>query len=322
MWWWWLLTWTSVTQSAKNGMWAAGVAAAAVCTVGAIGTTHLEGEVDAAQLPARTAAPTSPLFEPQTTWKEYKDTMKIFTGNSNRQLAGEIAALLGRKVGKMKVGRFADGEVNVQVYETVRGKDIYIVQPTCKPVNESLMELFLMVSTMRRASARKITCVIPYYGYARQDRKVCWPSRVVVRACGCLRGCELTAMVAPQMTARVPISAADVARLLEAMGADRVRANAVCRQCRGVQQVADPVSRICAGSGRRCGPPLRPDPGLLRPSCSSGQPGCGRDRGQVLRAKEPARPGRGVPRRRRRVPRQEVRRRVRWACSKRCLLAL
>ena len=159
-------------------MWAAGVAAAAVCTVGAIGTTHLEGEVDAAQLPARTAAPTSPLFEPQTTWKEYKDTMKIFTGNSNRQLAGEIAALLGRKVGKMKVGRFADGEVNVQVYETVRGKDIYIVQPTCKPVNESLMELFLMVSTMRRASARKITCVIPYYGYARQDRKVCWPSRV------------------------------------------------------------------------------------------------------------------------------------------------
>lgn len=224
MWWWWLLTWTSVTQSAKNGMWAAGVAAAAVCTVGAIGTTHLEGEVDAAQLPARTAAPTSPLFEPQTTWKEYKDTMKIFTGNSNRQLAGEIAALLGRKVGKMKVGRFADGEVNVQVYETVRGKDIYIVQPTCKPVNESLMELFLMVSTMRRASARKITCVIPYYGYARQDRKVCWPSRVVARACACLRGCELTAMVAPQMTARVPISAADVARLLEAMGADRVRA--------------------------------------------------------------------------------------------------
>ena len=173
-------------------MWAAGVAAAAVCTVGAIGTTHLEGEVDAAQLLARTAAPTSPLFEPQTTWKEYKDTMKIFTGNSNRQLAGEIAALLGRKVGKMKVGRFADGEVNVQVYETVRGKDIYIVQPTCKPVNESLMELFLMVSTMRRASARKITCVIPYYGYARQDRKVCWPSRVVARACACLLGSELT----------------------------------------------------------------------------------------------------------------------------------
>ncbi|CAN0405908.1 unnamed protein product, partial [Discosporangium mesarthrocarpum] len=92
------------------------------------------------------------------------------------------------------VARFADGEVNVMVKENVRGKDVYIIQPTCMPVNENLVELLLMVSTMRRSSARRITAVIPYYGYARQDRK---------------------------MTARVPISAADVARLMEAMGKER-----------------------------------------------------------------------------------------------------
>jgi ribose-phosphate pyrophosphokinase len=75
-------------------------------------------------------------------------------------------------LGKITVARFADGEVNVVINENVRGKDVYIIQPTSPPVNETLMELLLMISTMRRASARKITAVIPYYGYARQDRKV------------------------------------------------------------------------------------------------------------------------------------------------------
>lgn len=110
-------------------------------------------------------------------------------------LANDIADVLGTKLGRIKVDHFSDGEVFVMVEENVRGKDVYLIQPTCTPVNESLMELMLMISTMRRASASKITAVIPYYGYARQDRK---------------------------MQARVPISAADVARLLEAVGVDRV----------------------------------------------------------------------------------------------------
>jgi ribose-phosphate pyrophosphokinase len=96
--------------------------------------------------------------------------MKLFTGNSNKLLAQDIANHLGMSLGKMVVSRFADGEVNVQVNENVRGKDVYVIQATSPPVNETLMELLLMVSTMRRASARKITAVIPYYGYARQDR--------------------------------------------------------------------------------------------------------------------------------------------------------
>ncbi len=121
--------------------------------------------------------------------------IKLFTGNSNKALAQDIANHLGLSLGKITVNKFADGEVNVIINENIRGKDVYVVQPTSPPVNESLMELLLMISTMRRASAKKITAIIPYYGYARQDRK---------------------------MQARVPISAADVARLLEAMGVDRV----------------------------------------------------------------------------------------------------
>jgi len=127
--------------------------------------------------------------------KQFYENVSIFSGNANQPLAEEIAADLGTKLGKITVGRFNDGEVNIQVLENVRGKDVYIIQPTCPPVNENLMELLLMVSTFRRASARKINVVVPYYVYSRQDRKV-----------------------AP----RVPISAADTARLLETMGVDRV----------------------------------------------------------------------------------------------------
>lgn len=98
-------------------------------------------------------------------------------------------------LGQIKVGRFADGEVSIEIGDNVRSKNVFIIQSTCPPVNENLVELLLMVSTIRRASAKKINVIIPYYGYARQDRKT-----------------------AP----RVPISAADVARLLETVGVDRV----------------------------------------------------------------------------------------------------
>jgi hypothetical protein len=104
--------------------------------------------------------------------KQHSGGLKIFSGNGNMALALEITRHLGINLGKATVGRFADGEVNVQINENVRGKDVYIIQPTCPPVNDNMMELLLMVSTLRRASARRITAVIPYYGYARQDRKM------------------------------------------------------------------------------------------------------------------------------------------------------
>jgi N-terminal domain of ribose phosphate pyrophosphokinase len=104
--------------------------------------------------------------------KQHSGGLKIFSGNGNIPLALEITRHLGINLGKATVGRFADGEVNVQINENVRGKDVYIIQPTCPPVNDNMMELLLMVSTLRRASARRITAVIPYYGYARQDRKM------------------------------------------------------------------------------------------------------------------------------------------------------
>ena len=117
--------------------------------------------------------------------KQHSGGLKIFSGNGNMSLALEIAKNLGINLGKATVGRFADGEVNVVIHENVRGKDVYVIQPTCMPVNDNLMELLLMVSTLRRASARRITVVIPYYGYARQDRKMqvrytLWISRTVL----------------------------------------------------------------------------------------------------------------------------------------------
>jgi N-terminal domain of ribose phosphate pyrophosphokinase len=104
--------------------------------------------------------------------KQHSGALKLFSGNGNMSLALEITRQLGISLGKATVGRFADGEVNVVIHENVRGKDVYVVQPTCMPVNDNLMELLLIVSTLRRASARRITVVIPYYGYARQDRKM------------------------------------------------------------------------------------------------------------------------------------------------------
>mmetsp|Transcript_10322 Transcript_10322/g.15501 ORF Transcript_10322/g.15501 Transcript_10322/m.15501 type:complete len:480 (-) Transcript_10322:114-1553(-) len=153
--------------------------------------------------------------------KKHAGGMKIFSGNGNMALASDICQHLGVNLGKATVGRFADGEVNVMIHENVRGKDVYIVQPTCPPVNNNLMELLLMVSTLNRASAKKVTVVIPYYGYARQDRK---------------------------MQARVPISAADVARLLEAMGVDRVVAvDLHCGQIQGFFGPRVPVDNLDGG---------------------------------------------------------------------------
>ena len=125
----------------------------------------------------------------------------LFTGNANPVLAQEIASLLGVELGKAAVGRFSDGEVTVEIRQNVRARDVFVIQPTCSPTNESLMELFIMVDALKRASARRITAVIPYFGYARMDRR--------------------------PRSMRVPISAKVVANMLETVGVERGR-----RSCR------------------------------------------------------------------------------------------
>ncbi len=98
--------------------------------------------------------------------------LKIFTGNANPELAQKISAYLSIPLGQAVVKTFSDGEIYVEIKENVRGADVFVIQPTCPPVNDHLMELLIMVDALRRASARRITAVMPYYGYARQDRKV------------------------------------------------------------------------------------------------------------------------------------------------------
>ncbi len=124
------------------------------------------------------------------------DGMMIFTGNSNPELAREVAELLGASLGKCTVAQFSDGEAHVEILENVRGRDVFVIQPTCSPTNDNLMELLIMVDAMYRASAGRITAVIPYYGYARQDRRV--------------------------RSRRVPISAKLVADMLSISRVDRV----------------------------------------------------------------------------------------------------
>ncbi len=123
--------------------------------------------------------------------------LKLFSGNANRPLAEEIAKTLQLPLGDADVSRFSDGEVYVQINENVRGEDVFVIQPTCPPVNDHLMELLVMIDAFKRASARRITAVLPYYGYGRQDRKV---------------------------QPRVPITAKLVADLLTAAGAQRLLA--------------------------------------------------------------------------------------------------
>ena len=123
------------------------------------------------------------------------DRVKIFAGNANPELAREIVDALGMKLADVMVRQFSDGEIHLQIKENVRGADVFIIQPTCTPVERNLMELLLMMDALKRASAERITAVLPYYGYARQDRKD---------------------------KPRVPISARLVAALLETAGADRI----------------------------------------------------------------------------------------------------
>src|SRR5260370_39814182 len=114
---------------------------------------------------------TTPKPEHKAPKARHDEKFKIFGGTANEPLTDEICAFLGLERGKATVTRFSDGECYVQVLENVRGADVFVVQPTCFPVDEHLMELLLLVDALKRASARRITTVIPYYGYARQDRK-------------------------------------------------------------------------------------------------------------------------------------------------------
>ena len=120
----------------------------------------------------------------------------LFSGNANNVLSGKIAKKLGKNLGKAEIERFSDGESDVRINVNVRGKDVFIIQSTCSPANENLMELSIMIDALRRASASRITAVIPYFGYARQDRRV--------------------------RSERVPISAKLVAEILQIAGANRI----------------------------------------------------------------------------------------------------
>ena len=122
--------------------------------------------------------------------------MMVFTGNANPELAQKVASRLYLSLGKADVGKFSDGEICVELNENVRGKDVFVLQSTCAPTNDNLMELVVMIDALRRASASRITAVVPYFGYARQDRRV--------------------------RSARVPITAKVVADMMVVVGVDRV----------------------------------------------------------------------------------------------------
>ena len=123
-------------------------------------------------------------------------SMMVFSGNANLALSDGIVKKLNMRLGMVTVGRFSDGEIAVEIEENVRGKDVFVIQPTCSPTNENLMELLVMIDALKRASASRITAVLPYYGYARQDRR--------------------------SRSARVPISAKLVAKMIEQAGASRI----------------------------------------------------------------------------------------------------
>jgi len=149
--------------------------------------------------------------------------MRLLSGSANPALSEELAARLGVPLTGVKLGLFNDGECNITIQDSVRGADVFIIQPTCPPVNDNLMQLLLLISACRRASAARVTAVVPYYGYARQDRKD---------------------------RARVPISAADVARMIEAMGVDRVCCvDLHCGQIQGFFGPRTPVDNLYVAVG-------------------------------------------------------------------------
>ena len=128
--------------------------------------------------------------------QEDESQLMIFAGNANLELASRIAAILGTRLGKIGVETFSDGEICVEIMENVRGRDVFIIQPTCQPCNNNLMELMVMIDAMRRASVKRVTAVVPYYGYSRQDRK--------------------------PRSSRVPITAKVVANMLASVKLDRL----------------------------------------------------------------------------------------------------
>ncbi len=128
--------------------------------------------------------------------QEDESRLMIFAGNANPELAQRIAEILGTRLGKIGVETFSDGEICVEILENVRGRDVFIIQPTCQPCNDHLMELMVMIDAMRRASVDRVTAVVPYYGYSRQDRK--------------------------PRSARVPITAKVVANMLASVKLDRL----------------------------------------------------------------------------------------------------
>ena len=125
-----------------------------------------------------------------------KSSLRIFTGSASKELAADIVSILGLKLGQIELGKFSDGEIKVKILENVRGHETYVIQSTCAPSNANLMELMLITDALKRSSASKITAILPYYGYARQDRRV--------------------------RSARVPISAKVIADMMNTVGVDRV----------------------------------------------------------------------------------------------------
>ena len=148
------------------------------------------------------------------------DSLMVFTGNANPKLAADVVKRLSISLGRATVGRFSDGEVNVEILENVRGKDVFILQSTCQPTNDNLMELLIMVDALKRASAGRVTAVIPYLGYARQDRR--------------------------PRSARVAITAKVVANMLQAVGVQRMlTVDLHAAQIQGFFDI--PVDNIYAG---------------------------------------------------------------------------